>query len=185
MRFKDIEQFTRMGTYQINVSLPYLKSAIEDYKETYNLQMNPDFQRGNVWTREQKIAYVEFFLKGGKTARTIYFNCPAFGRLDPKTDIPDMVLVDGLQRLTAMLDFLDNKLPIFGDNYFKDFEDSPRMVGNDFLFNVNDLQYRRDVLKWYIDMNSGGTVHSTEEIQRVQSLLDEEINKDKEDLCYE
>lgn len=29
---------------------------------------------------------------------------------------------------------------------------------------------------WYLDMNSGGTPHSTEEIERVKSLLDAERN---------
>ena len=99
--------------------------------------------------------------------------------------VPNLKIGQTMAFLVLGISSILNIFNIFGDNYFKDFEDSPRMVGNDFLFNVNDLQYRRDVLKWYIDMNSGGTVHSTAEIPRVQSLLDEEINKDKEDLCYE
>lgn len=36
---------------------------------------------------------------------------------------------------------------------------------------VNCLQTRKDMLQWYIDMNSGGTVHSEEEINRVKKLL--------------
>lgn len=41
-------------------------------------------------------------------------------------------------------------------------------------FNVNDLQTRTEVLRWYIEMNSGGVVHSDEEIERVKELLRQE-----------
>ena len=174
MKFADIPKFTRPGNYQINIPISYLKNVLEDYKKDFGLQMNPDFQRGNVWSEEQQIAYVEYFLRGGRSSRIIYFNHPDFaGFANKDTDIPYMVLVDGLQRLTAMLRFLDNEIPAFGC-YFKDFEDTPRKIDYDFIFNVNNLQYRRDVLQWYIDMNSGGTVHSHEEITRVRKLLEAE-----------
>lgn len=175
MKFTDIPQFTSAGNYQIDVPLGFIKKTLEDYKNVYGLEMNPDFQRGNVWTEKQQIAFVEYFFKGGKSANVIYFNHPDFGRgMREDSDLPNMVLVDGLQRLTAITKFLDNEIPIFGGHYYKNFEDKPRDLKYMLKFNINDLQYRREVLKWYIDMNSGGTVHSEEEIKRVQALLDKE-----------
>lgn len=109
MRFSDIPQFTRSGTYEVDIPLLHLRRVISNYKEDYGLQMNPDFQRGNVWTEEQQIKYLEFYFKGGKTARVIYFNCPVFGRETERCDIPNMVLVDGLQRLTALMRFLNKR----------------------------------------------------------------------------
>lgn len=76
MKFSDIPQFTRSGSYQIDVPIDYLLKTLDGYKEHDNLQMNPDFQRGNVWTEEQQIKYLEFFFRGGKSANVIYFNCP-------------------------------------------------------------------------------------------------------------
>lgn len=190
MKFKDIPQFTSAGNYEIDVPIGFIKSQIKEYKETYGLEMNPDFQRGNVWTREQQIAFLEYFFKGGKSALVIYFNHPDFGKgMAKDSDLKHMVLVDGLQRLTSLIGFIDNEIPIFGDNYFKDFEDRPRDTSYRLKFNVNDLQYRKEVLKWYIDMNNGGTVHSSQEINRVQKMLDEELNKsskskEKEDYTY-
>ncbi len=181
LKFNDIEKFTPPGNYQINVPLMHIIDALDDYKESFGLEMCPDFQRGNVWTPEQQTAYVEFFLKGGKTGRIIYFNHPDFQGFGLKdSDIPNMLLVDGLQRLTAITGFLNNEVPVFEGNYFKDFEDKPRFTDFDLIFNVNNLQYRKDVLKWYIEMNSGGTVHSKEEIARVRGLLEKELNKGKE-----
>lgn len=172
MRFKDIPQFTPDGNYEITVEMRNLEQTIDDYIENYDLELNPDFQRGNVWTKQQQIAWLEFFFKGGKTSRVVYFNCPEWAlNLAPDSDIKNMCCVDGLQRLTALLGFLHNEIPVFG-YYFKDFEDR---LGHDYWIriNINSLQYRKDVLKWYLDMNSGGTVHSDTELDRVKKLYDE------------
>ena len=40
------------------------------------------------------------------------------------------------------------------------------------ILNVNDLKTEKEVLQWYIDMNAGGTPHSSEEIQRVREMIE-------------
>ena len=172
MKFADIPQFTRAGSYEIDVMIGFLEGQLKDYEETYGLELNPDFQRGNVWTEKQQIDFLEFFFRGGKTARVIYFNCGVWDDGDEtKTDIPQMVCVDGLQRLTSFLRFIHNEIPIFG-HYYKEFEDQPRTHFT-IKFNVNNLRKKKDVLKWYIEMNTGGTVHSDSEIQRVTEMMKE------------
>lgn len=85
-----------------------------------------------------------------------------------------MVCVDGLQRLTAIRKFLNNDLKVFG-HYLNEFEDKDVFLRrhNGILFNINDLKTKKEVLKWYLDFNTGGTVHSDEEIIRVKKILDE------------
>ncbi|NCI19748.1 DUF262 domain-containing protein [Clostridium botulinum] len=174
MKFSDINPFTKDGDYEVNIGLKYLESTLKDYEEDYGLELNPDFQRGAVWTEEQQVAYVEFFLRGGKTARVIYFNCPSFDRNTSENNSP-MVCVDGLQRLTALRKFLNNELKVFG-SYLNDFEDKEIMLRSigQLRFNVNNLKTRKEVLQWYLDFNTGGTVHSQEEINRVKELLENE-----------
>lgn len=46
-----------------------------------------------------------------------------------------------------------------------------RLANNTLILNVNDLKSEREVLQWYIDMNAGGTPHTTEEIERVKKLI--------------
>lgn len=174
MKFSDIKQFIRSGSYEIDVSLDFLKRTLEGWREDYGLDLNPDFQRGHVWTEEQQIAYVEFLLRGGVTAKVIYFNSPAFGGNSKEGNLDDTILcVDGLQRLTACLRFLDNEIKVFG-HYYNEFEGSLRMMQG-LKFNVNCLQNRKDVLEWYIQFNEGGTVHTKEEINRVKELLKAEL----------
>ena len=173
MKFKDIKPFTQDGSYEINIGLKYLEKVLKDYDEDYGLELNPDFQRGVVWTEEQQIAYVEFFIRGGKTARVIYFNCPSFNNFTGNNN--PMVCVDGLQRLTALRKFLNNELKVFG-GYLNDFEDKDIFLRrtDQLRFNINNLKTRKEVLQWYLDFNSGGTVHSQEEIDRVKTLLEKE-----------
>ena len=52
-------------------------------------------------------------------------------------------------------------------------------VSCDFLFNVNNLKTRADVLRWYLEMNTGGTPHSKEEIKRVEELYEESFRSTK------
>lgn len=118
MKFSEIKQFTAEGTYNVNMSFPYLLKWIDENIEELGLQLNPDFQRGNVWLEQQQIAYIEYLIKGGKSARIIYFNHPNWmGSFKG-----EFVCVDGLQRLTAIQKFMKNELPVFG-HYLDEYED--------------------------------------------------------------
>lgn len=167
--FKDIPQFT-YGSYEVDIHIRHLEKMLKSYEEDYNLELNPDFQRGNVWTEEQQVKFVEFFLRGGKSARVIYFNIGEWS-FNKNTDIPQMVCVDGLQRLTAILRFLHGEIPVFG-HYISEYEDNIPL-DHTLKFNINNLAYKKDVLKWYLEMNSGGTVHSDAELKRVQKMIEE------------
>lgn len=58
-------------------------------------------------------------------------------------------------------------------SYFSEYEDKLRLVNNNtIVLNVNDLKTEKEVLQWYIDMNAGGTPHSSEEIQRVKEMIE-------------
>jgi uncharacterized protein with ParB-like and HNH nuclease domain len=168
MKFTDIEQFPR-AYYQVSVELGGVKRQLENWDEPgmgSPLILNPDFQRGHVWTRKQQIAYLEYFLKGGTTGRDIYFNCSTWDR-GYSTPV---YCIDGLQRINAVSAFLENQIKVYG-TYFKDYEDRPRMITNMFTFHMLMIRNKRDLLKIYLDFNSAGTQHSKKELDRVTKLL--------------
>lgn len=167
-----IKPFKKSGDYQVDVYLGYLESSLKGFVNDYGLEMNPDFQRGNVWTKEQQIAYVEFLLRGGTSAKIIYFNCPNFSSGCTDKENNPMVCIDGLQRITAIRKFIANELPIFGGYYLNDFSDKNVILRrNSIKININELKTRKEILEWYLDFNSGGTVHSEDELNRVRKLL--------------
>jgi hypothetical protein len=173
MNFRDIPKFTKRPVYSVDHSLSYLLDAMENYY-TIGLVLNPDFQRGHVWTAKQQSAYIEYLLRGGESGRDIYLNHSDW--ILCKTG--DFVCVDGLQRLTACIGFLENEIRAFGLTC-DEFEGKIGIMEPRLRFHVNDLKTRKDVLTWYLEMNTGGTIHTEKEIQRVKTLL--ELEKETPD----
>lgn len=166
MNWSDIPQRTQDGGYAIDVPWTCLVDHLQRYREKYNLDLCPDFQRGHVWSEAQRIAYLEAKLSGGIPMDVIRFNHPGWQR----SFNGQMVCVDGLQRLTTALMFLQGEIGVFGGHTIHAFEGH---VPTDIRFKVviNDLRSRAHVLRWYLELNSGGTPHTPEEIARVRDLL--------------
>lgn len=167
-----IPQFTKSANHNVTVDWRYLEDTIENYAEKgtpgYMFDMDPDFQRGHVWTEAQQVRYVEFILKGGKSSRDIQWNCA--GWMDDFRG--PMLLVDGKQRVEAVRKFMRNELAIFGGYTLSQIDENTfRRCHASFTFHVNDLKTRAEVLQWYLDLNGGGVVHTAEELNRVKELL--------------
>jgi len=171
-RFRDIPCFTPFTGYSVDVSWQHLESHIKAETEGANVDFNPDFQRGHVWPMSKRIAYVEFVLRGGNSANNLYFNCGSYQLVSGPPR--EYVLVDGKQRLTSVRMFLNDEVPIFGGLVRSDFVDRPDFLKARFRWNVNSLQTRAEILQWYLDLNTGGVVHTDAEIERVRKLLEAE-----------
>lgn len=169
-KFADIPSFTRDGSWQCDFDFAYLLQFIDEHIKSYGLQLNPDFQRGHVWTEEQQIAWLEFFLRGGRTGRILYFNCPWWQDEKEDKGYNDFVCVDGLQRITAIRRFMNGEIPVFG-SYVNEYEDTMSIVRHSIKVNINNLKSEKEVLQWYIDMNAGGTPHTNEEIERIKQMI--------------
>lgn len=173
MRFADIPQLTSDGGYAVDVPLDYLEEAFGRYVDHYGLDLDVDFQRAHVWTDEQATAFVEHLLRGGTGSNVIRFNKPDWmsGRMDAGEP---MVCVDGKQRLTACLRFVRGELPAF-NHWIDEYEDQPRHFQGNLKFVVNSLPNRADVLRWYLEINTGGVLHTKAEIRKVKEMLHEEL----------
>lgn len=168
--FADIPQFTKSAPYSTSQPLDFLEDALRRYVRL-GLNMDPDFQRAHVWTEQQQIAFVEYILRGGRSGLDVYFNHPGW----MTTYKGEFVLVDGKQRLEALRCFLSNKIKVFG-YYRNEFKDEMGLMNHSIRFNVNDLKTRKEVLTWYLEMNSGGTPHTNEELEKVRLMLWNETN---------
>lgn len=167
--FRDIQKFTKTSSYHIDLDWQAVEGWLKKQEREIGLDLNPEFQRDHVWSVEQQVRYVEFVLRGGKSSRDIYFNSPSYGEVD--YDSP-LILVDGKQRLRAVECFLKNEIPAFGHFFEKYGDNLP--VWASFSVNINDLKTYKEVLQWYLDINSGGVVHTQEEIEKVRKLLEKE-----------
>lgn len=172
-RFRDIPQLPQ-AHYKIDVEWGHLEEQLEDWAEEAGgefggLDLDPDYQRGHVWTPEQQVAYVEYTLMGGEVGRRITWNSPDWmGSWKRPTE-----LVDGKQRLEAVRSFLRDEIPAFGAK-FSEYTDKLRMMGPRFEFQICKLDTREEILQLYLNINAGGTPHTQDELDRVRALLEKE-----------
>lgn len=179
MRFEEIPKYIKAGTYRVDVAFMHLEDYFQHWNESWGIELEPDFQRAHVWTKAQRTAYMEFLIKGGQSSKTLQWNCPSIHHLNRDGDLDNkLVLVDGLQRITAVRMFLDNKVKVFG-HYLKEYDDAESFLSDicqfRFHMEVNDLNKRADLLLWYLQLNEGGTVHSKSELARVHELYEKEV----------
>lgn len=165
---RSIPQFPR-SNYRVHQPWDGLEEWISRQTADKRLDLNPDFQRAHVWTREQQIAYVEYKLRGGESGGELYFNHPGW-MSDWKGKF---VIVDGKQRLEAVRAFMRNDIPAFGF-FYKEFKDRLGMSGPCVAVNIACLKTRSELLRWYLAINSGGTPHAPAEIEKVRAMLDAE-----------
>ena len=168
--FQDVPRFTSCGSYAVDYPMKHLVNWVENEIAEQGLVLCPDFQRGHVWTEQQQVSYLEFLLRGGKTGRDLYFNCPSWQSQVQEGAYNEYVCVDGLQRLTAIQRFVGNELRVFG-NLFSEFTGYLRTDQDNLRVHINDLKTKEEVLRWYLEMNSGGTPHAQKELRRVSEML--------------
>ena len=84
------------------------------------------------------------------------------------------VIVDGLQRVTAIQAFLKGEFKVFGKFTYEDLDNSRFSLRRKTIkVQVFAWRMKKDILKYYLLFNNGGTVHSKEEIQRVRAMLED------------
>jgi hypothetical protein len=176
MKYEDIPKFPHSGC-EVDVSYFYIERWVDEQVKE-GLDLCPDFQRGHVWTEEQRTRFIEYQLRGGEGGKIISLNHPGWsGRCGISITGPYQIL-DGLQRLTSVLMFMRNELRVFG-RLRSEFTGSLRPHHAGIKWRIYELQTREDVLQYYLDMNAGGTPHAETEIERVRALLAKERTNEK------
>ncbi len=176
----------RKAAYMVQVPINRVEAALADLdddarRQGGQLELIPDFQRGHVWTQDKQIAFMESVVRG-VAPLVIRFNCPGW-QGDASAALTDMnphsvVCIDGLQRLTAMREFMAGKFKIFDKYSVDDLDNTPfsfRRMGMMWSQEVFNFQKRSDLLQFYLDLNSGGVVHSDAELERVRGLHQEAL----------
>ena len=126
----------------------------------------PAFQRSNdKWTREMQIKFVENIICGAET--NIIFGYVATSG----TSKCNCKLIDGQQRVTALLDWMDNKFNIFDEVSFSHPDVDVVLSGiYDFKTRIYRFDTEQDMVQFYIDMNENIT-HSSEDIDKAKQYL--------------
>ncbi len=163
----------------------HIKRLVEDRKE---LVIDPDFQRGNVWAKKQGAELVESILMGIPIP-VMYL----FEMRDGKKQV-----VDGRQRISAILDFLNDKLvlkdlkilPKYNDCRFSDLDAKMQGIFEDsqmYFYIIQPPTPERVKYDIFDRVNRGGTRLTNQEMRNAlyrgkSTRLISELSKTEEFL---
>jgi hypothetical protein len=179
MRLDDRSDRFPRAHHTESVALSRIEKWIHAYDAypNYRIDIDPPYQRPHVWTTPQKRAYVEYVLRGGDAARRIMFASRPRNAHEGQRR-----LLDGKQRISSVIEFCRDELPVFAD------ESSPEgyrasqikgWTGMSYTLEIQivTLPTMADEIRLYLMINSGGTPHSSEELERVRAMLTCETNQ--------
>jgi Protein of unknown function DUF262 len=128
-------------------------------------RVTPAFQRANdKWSKEMKLKFIENLLSGAKTELMFF-------RFD---ETEDAQIIDGLQRTTAILDFIDGRIKPFGYSY-DELGKAVKMFRSTIIIKIYTFDDWKSVGSFYIDMNENIT-HSKKDIQKAKDWFLAEHN---------
>lgn len=102
-------------------------SLLELYSERHLIELNPEYQRiGGVWTREKKQLLIDSLINGFDVPKLYLQEFLPVLKKGGRTYMYS--IIDGKQRLQAIWDFIDGKLPLASDfKYLRD--DNVKVAG--------------------------------------------------------
>lgn len=151
-----------------DLSKIYRKYAEEE------IDLNPEYQRGLVWTDKQKQEYILAILKQRAKITPVIIE-----KLTEQGTVLYEIL-DGKQRLTALFDYIDNKYPLQTGEYFKDLSAkdinviTQTRVSYTRITSYNECDVSLDFkLAYFLEINALGTKITDEHIEKIENKLKE------------
>jgi hypothetical protein len=143
---------------EVCIGLDYVKSQLA-HDET---DMSPPYQRGSVWTPEQQRLFMGHLLQGGEVLPLVFNRVPDSGKAE---------VLDGKQRLEAMLAWLDGKVEAMLDDG-RYVHISHLIMGKRYPMGLGRISVRFRYInlpfearkKFYWRLNSGGTIHTKQQL---------------------
>lgn len=135
------------------------------------INYSPNYQRGLVWSQENKERLIESLMSGLDIGKFIFIELP-FDSENP--DSPQLEILDGKQRLTTLVEFFENKITYKGLKYR---ELNPKDKGwlNRQLVSVaigrSEDWTENQKINYFLKVNFEGVPQSREHFDYVKSLL--------------
>lgn len=132
----------------------------------FGTDMNPEYQREYVWTEEDKVKLVDSIFRNIDIGKFVFVH-------NSYHDEYLYQILDGKQRIRAILDFYENRFPYKG-KFFNDLSVRDQNWFCDKTIAVAEVERasKQDLLRYFIILNTAGKTMSEEHIQRVRELAE-------------
>lgn len=153
-------------------------SGLLDKYFHFGIDVNPEYQRGNVWTEEQKVKLIDSIFNNINIGSFVFVEKKWF--TDEHEITSEMFeILDGKQRLTAIIDYVSSKFPYKGKYWHElspysqsQFENQGILVG-EMKLNRKDKEYnRKQVIEQFVRLNEGGTSMDKEILYKAKKMIE-------------
>lgn len=157
------ELFLSFSQREINGLLHY-------YYHSYGIDMNPDYQRGLVWTLEDKVNLIDSIFNNIDIGKFVLL-----GRAYREKE-PNFEILDGKQRLTALVEFYENRYSYKGLKYYQ-LHWKDKLHFERYGISLAMTPFGQDIpqqqkYKYFLKLNKSGKPQDPEHIKYIQNLFD-------------
>lgn len=148
----------------------------------FGIDLNPKYQRGNVWTEEQKVKLIDSIYRDINIGSIVLVEKQWFNEYNVVSEMYEVL--DGKQRLTTIIDYISSKFKYRGKYYYElsentrhEFENKQILVGNLKLNRESQTYNRKKVLEQFIRLNECGTSMEKSIIDNAKKMIEDENNE--------
>jgi hypothetical protein len=155
---------------QEEIRMRYFQSGIHDILGKYycfGLDMNPAYQRGYVWSFEDKQKLIKSIFGHIDIGKFVFVKSPY------REGRPDYRILDGKQRVSAIIDFFENKFPYEG-YFFNDLSKTEQDFFESYSIVTAEVENptKEQELEVFIRLNTSGKTMTDEDIKKAKDLYE-------------
>lgn len=131
-------------------------------------QMTPEFQRKNTkWNKDMQISFVQNVICGFDSKILLYYT--------KKNSMNNCLILDGLQRLTALAAFIEGEFKVFGEYEFIDLPLNVIRSIRKLILRIYEFETDKEACEFYIAMNKNIT-HNEQDLKTAYDFLENKKN---------
>jgi len=165
-----IERLEEDDDIRFNYSQRQLDSILYLLYRDTGLDLNPDYQRGNVWSLQQKRSLIESIFKNIDIGKFTIIRRPFKEDLEHHYEV-----LDGKQRIIAISEFFEGRYIYRGKRY-QDLHPFDQHHFRDYAISyaeteplTNEQKYR-----YFLKLNTTGQPHDQEHLNKVKEMWEKE-----------
>ena len=160
-------------TKENNIKLRFENSTISgllNYYYHFGIDMNPEYQRDYVWDMKDKEYLLESIFENIDIGKFVLIDLGD----EYWTRGYSYEILDGKQRLNAIIEFYENRFPYKG-KYYNDLsnEDKQKIKSHNISLAKMENMDKKTIMKYFISLNKKGRVMDMEQIKKVEKMIDE------------
>lgn len=167
---RPLPQTTESLIVNDNINLNFTQRALSSLFSNFyyfGTDMNPEYQRDYCWEMEDKVALIESIFSNVDIGKFVFVH-------NNYDDEYLYEILDGKQRLRAILDFYENRFPYKG-KYFNDLSIRDQNWFENKCIAVAEVSKteKKNLLKYFLMLNTTGKSMDKSHIDNVRKMLEE------------